>query len=93
MKDIINVAMMDKSTIIIDGTTYKVDDKIKAVCKKFLRIYQIMIAVFVVIGINVAPLIGSDGFFSDMLFVVLLLVVLSFIFNMIAKPLLRKVVS
>ena len=84
---------MDKSTIIIDGTSYKVDDKIKAVCKKFFRIYQIMIAVFVVIGINVAPLIGSDGFFSDMLFVVLLLVVLSFIFNMIAKPLLRKVVS
>ena len=91
MKQVIWIAKGIKDTITIKGETYKVTDGLKSLCKKLLLIYEICIVFVVGIGINVAPMIGSSSFFSDMLFVVILLVLLSVIFDLIAKAIFRKV--
>ncbi len=92
MDKIIKVVKADIKEITIGGETYIVNDSLKTLCKKILRLYEIMIAIFVVIGINVAPMIGSSGFFADMLFVVILLALLSLVFNFLAEFLLKKAV-
>ncbi len=91
MSEVIKIAMADKETIEYGGKTHRVNDSFKTLCKKILRLYQLCIAIMVVIGINVAQLLGSQSFIGDMIMVLILLALLHLIFNIVSKRAFKRV--
>ncbi len=92
MNKVINIAKGYRTEIEIGGVTYKVSEGLKEVCKKLLLIYEVCIVVTIGVAVNVAPMIGSSGLLSDILFVAICLVILSFIFKFIASAIFKRVV-
>ncbi len=92
MNEVINIAKGYRTEIEINGITYKVSEGLRQVCKKLLLIYEICIVVTIGVSVNVAPMIGSSGILTDILFVVICLALLSLIFKYIARAIFKKVV-
>lgn len=93
MENVINVALGRSEVVVLKGKEYKVNEAAKSLCKKLYSFYLICIGIICAVGFNLAPLTGSASLFSDILFVVVLLVIFNYLMGWASnKILIKKIV-
>lgn len=87
MINVINVALKRTTSVILNGIEYELNDAAIKLCKKLYTFYILLLGITVAVSFNIAPLVGSQTLFTDILFVIVCLLVynliMDFIFNKI----------
>ena len=93
MINVINVALKRTTSVILNGIEYELNDAAIKLCKKLYTFYILLLGITVAVSFNIAPLVGSQTLFTDILFVIVCLLVYNLIMNFIFNKILTGKVN
>ena len=90
LTNVYHVSWGNTDVLELDGETIKATPAIQRQCKLISRIHSIMVGVGTVVGYMISVLLSTSSFFEMLLIIAAVLAILTLIFNLLSKYLIRK---